>query len=175
MSTEATESQKYPIGKYAPPASFTQEQMNEWIAEFKALPGKLRTAVMGLDETQLETPYRPGGWTIRQTVHHVADSHMNALIRFKWALTEDNPTIKPYEEKDWAVLADSKLPLEPSLKIIEGVHARLVALFESMSEEQWSRTFIHPESGATILLKRNLGLYAWHGNHHLAHITNTQF
>jgi uncharacterized damage-inducible protein DinB len=175
MSTPEVDTKKYPIGKFAAPASYTQQQMQQWIEDIKSLPGKLRMAVMSLNEKQLDTPYRPGGWTIRQTVHHVADSHMNAIIRFKLALTEDNPTIKPYEEADWAMLADSRLALEPSLKMLEGVHLRWAALLESMSEEQWDRTFVHPESGATIPLRRNLGLYAWHGNHHLAHITGVKF
>jgi hypothetical protein len=174
MSTEL-DSAKYPLGKFAPPSSYTEQEMLEWIDEIKSLPGKLRQAVMTLNETQLDTPYRKGGWTIRQTVHHVADSHMNALMRFKWALTEDNPTIKPYEEADWAMLADSRLPIEPSLRILEGIHMRWVALLQSMDNAQWDRTFIHPESGAVIPLRRTLGLYAWHGNHHLAHITGVKF
>jgi hypothetical protein len=174
MSTPITDTQKYPIGKFAAPASYTQQQMQQWIEEIKGLPGQLRLAVISLNEKQLDTPYRPGGWTIRQTVHHLADSHANAIIRFKLALTEDKPTIKPYEEADWAMLPDSRLPLEPSLRMIEGIHARWVALMESMSEEQWDRAFIHPEMGATVPLRRNLGLYAWHGNHHLAHITGVK-
>ncbi|MBS1528655.1 MAG: DinB family protein, partial [Bacteroidetes bacterium] len=109
----------------------------------------------------------------RQVVHHLADSHMNSLIRFKWALTEENPTIKAYEEADWALLPDYRLPIEPSLKMLEGIHQHLGALFDSFTEEQWNRTFIHPETGASVLLKRNLALYAWHGKHHLTHITET--
>jgi hypothetical protein len=175
MSTPTADPQKYPIGKFAAPVSYTQQQMQHWIEEIKSLPGKLRLAVMSLNEKQLDTPYRPGGWTIRQTVHHIADSHANAIIRFKLALTEDKPTIKPYEEADWAMLPDSRLPLEPSLRMLEGIHARWVTLMETMSEEQWDHAFIHPETGATVPLRRNLGLYAWHGNHHLAHITGVKF
>jgi len=175
MSTPEVDPLKYPIGKFAPPASYTEQDMLKWIDEIKNLPGKLRQAVMALNETQLDTPYRPGGWTIRQTVHHIADSHANALIRFKLALTEENPTIKPYDEAAWALLPDSKLQMEPSLRMLEGIHLRWVAILQSMDDKQWDRTFVHPESGATIPLRRTLGLYAWHGKHHLAHITRVKF
>ena len=164
---------RYPIGKFEVPVSYTPAEIHNWINVIKTLPGKMRHAIIGLNDTQLDTPYRPGGWTIRQVVHHVADSHMNACIRFKWAMTEDNPTIKAYQQTDWALLPDYKLPVEASLKILDGLHQRLVALFEGFSEDDWNRTFIHPESGATISLKRNLAMYAWHSKHHLAHITNT--
>lgn len=164
---------RYPIGKFTVPVTYTSEDIRKWINDIKVLPGKVRHAIIKLNETQLDTPYRPGGWTLRQVVHHMADSHMNSLIRFKWTLTEDRPTIKAYQEKDWAMLADSRLPVEPSLKMLEGIHQRLVALFESFTEDEWDRAFIHPESGATITLKRNLALYSWHGRHHLAHITET--
>ena len=128
---------------------------------------------MGLNEKQLDTPYRTGGWTLRQVVHHVADSHMNSVLRFKWALTEDNPTIKPYEEADWALLPDYRMPVESSLKITEGVHLHWVALLDSFTEEQWNRSFVHPATGQSMQLKKALALYAWHCNHHLAHITET--
>jgi hypothetical protein len=164
---------RYPTGKFKPPVSYTQHAINNWINDIKTLPGKLRNVVIGLNEQQLDTQYRTGGWTIRQVIHHLADSHMNSIIRFKLALTEENPTIKPYEEADWALLPDYRLPVEASLKILEGVHQHLAALFESFTEEQWNRTFIHPASGDTVPLKRNLALYAWHGKHHLAHITET--
>ncbi|MBW4890168.1 putative metal-dependent hydrolase [Mucilaginibacter sp. HMF5004] len=175
MSTAELDALRFPIGKFTPPSSYTEQQMQQWIADIKELPAKLRVATMSLSEAQLDTPYRPGGWTIRQVVHHVSDSHINALVRFKLALTEDNPTIKPYEEADWALLADSKLPIEPSLQLIDALHNKWVALLESLNEEQWDRTFVHPESGATTPLRRNLGMYAWHGNHHLAHITGVKF
>ncbi len=175
MSTEQPDQAKYPIGKFKAPASYTQHEMLQWIEEIKALPGKLRHAVMTLNEKQLDTPYRLGGWTIRQVVHHVADSHLNSLARFKLALTEDNPTIKPYEEGDWALLADYKLPVEPALRMLEGIHMRWVAILETLTDEQWDRTFVHPASGESVGLRKALGLYAWHGNHHLAHITGVRF
>jgi len=161
---------RYPIGKFIVPEVYTEDNIAQWKNDIKVLPGLITQAVAGLTDEQLETPYRPDGWTIRQVVHHVADSHLNSIIRFKWAMTEDNPTIKAYHEDLWAKLGDYKLPLEPSLKMLEGIHARLTALFESFTDADWNRTFIHPESGATILLKRNLALYSWHGRHHLAHI-----
>lgn len=164
---------RYPIGKFIPPELYTTEDLNRWINDIKELPEKLRQAIMNLNETQLNTHYRPGGWTLKQVVHHLADSHMNSIIRFKWALTEDKPTIKAYQQTDWAMLADYNLPIEPSLKMLEGIHQRLVALFESFTEEQWNKYFIHPETGANITLKRNLALYSWHSRHHLAHITET--
>jgi len=164
---------KYPIGKFTVPVSYTNDDIHHWVNDIKVMPGKLRHTIMKLNDTQLDTPYRPGGWTIRQVVHHMADSHMNSLIRFKWALTEEKPVIKAYEQANWALLPDYRLPVESSLKMLDGIHQHLVALFESFSEDDWSRTFIHPETGAIISLKRNLALYAWHGKHHLAHITNT--
>lgn len=172
MST-SEEILRYPAGKFSPPASYTTEEMRAWIDDIKNLPGQMRAAVIGLNEDQLNTPYRPGGWTLKQVVHHVADSHMNSLMRFKLALTEDNPTIKPYEEADWALLSDYRLPVESSLKMLEGIHQHMVALFESMTEDEWDKTFFHPEQQKSIPLKRNLALYAWHGKHHLAHITET--
>jgi len=164
---------KYPIGKFEVPVSYTNEDLQNWINVIKTLPGKLRLAIMNLNDRQLDTPYRPGGWTLRQVVHHMADSHMNSLIRFKWALTEEKPTIKAYDQAGWASLPDYRLPVESSLKMLDGVHQHLVALFESFTENEWNRAFIHPETGASISLKRNLALYAWHSKHHLAHVTNT--
>jgi hypothetical protein len=164
---------QYPIGKFVMPVSYNSEDLHHWINDIKTLPGKVRQKIMNLNDKQLDTPYRPGGWTIRQVVHHMADSHMNSLIRFKWALTEEQPTIKAYEQSDWAILPDYRLPVEPSLRMLEGIHQHLVALFESFTENEWSKVFIHPETGATIPLKRNLAIYAWHGKHHLGHISNT--
>jgi hypothetical protein len=164
---------KYPIGKFVVPMSYTNEEIRGWINDIKTLPGKLRHAIIKLNDAQLDTHYRPGGWTLRQVVHHMADSHMNSLIRFKWALTEDKPTIKAYAQSDWALLADYRLPVESSLKMLDGIHQHLVALFESFTENEWDRVFIHPETGASISLKRNLAMYAWHSKHHLAHVVNT--
>jgi hypothetical protein len=164
---------KYPIGKFSVPVTYTDSDILGWINDIKVLPGKVRNTIMNLNEEQLDTPYRPGGWTLRQVVHHIADSHMNSLIRFKWAMTEEQPTIKAYDQSGWALLADYRLPVESSLKMLEGIHLHLIALFESFSEDDWNRYFIHPETGAQISLKRNLAMYSWHGKHHLAHITET--
>ncbi|MFD0795571.1 YfiT family bacillithiol transferase [Mucilaginibacter litoreus] len=167
------EQMRYPIGKFIAPVSYTDQDFRHWIHDISTLPGRIREAIIGLTYEQLDTQYRTGGWTLRQVVHHLADSHMNALCRIKLALTEDNPTIKPYEEAAWAIQPDYRLPVEPSLKMLEGIHQHMVALYESFTEDQWDRTFVHPASGATISLKRNLATYAWHGNHHLAHLTET--
>jgi uncharacterized damage-inducible protein DinB len=167
------EQMQYPIGKFKAPVSYTTEDIRKWTATIRELPGRLRQAIITLNEKQLDTPYRTGGWTLRQVVHHVADSHMNSLTRFKLALTEENPTIKPYEEADWALLPDYRLPVEPSLKMLEGIHLRWVALLEALTEEQLNRTFLHPESGEAIQVKKALALYAWHSKHHLAHVTET--
>ena len=167
------EQMKYPTGKFIAPVSYTSEDLRKWITTVKELPGRVRQAIMTLNEKQLDTPYRTGGWTLRQVVHHLADSHINSIVRFKWALTEDNPTIKPYAEADWALLPDYRLPVEPSLRMLEGIHQRWATLLESFSEEDWNRTFIHPASGETMQLKKALALYAWHCKHHLAHITET--
>jgi hypothetical protein len=164
---------KYPIGKFEVPVSYNADEIRQWISDIKTLPAKLRQAIAHLNDTQLDTAYRPGGWTLRQVVHHMADSHMNSLIRFKWALTEENTTIKAYHQANWALLPDYRLPVESSLNMLKGIHQHMVALFESFTENEWNRTFKHPETGADISLKRNLALYAWHSKHHLAHITNT--
>jgi hypothetical protein len=162
--------ERYPIGKYTAPASFTDEQMRTWIEEIAALPGQMRQAVVGLTYQQFDVPYRLGGWTIRQVIHHVADSHSNMLIRFKLALTEENPTIKAYQEADWALLPDYKMPVAPSFQMIEGIHFRWVELMNALTDEQWSRIFFHPGYQKTYTLKAALGSYAWHGLHHLGHI-----
>jgi uncharacterized damage-inducible protein DinB len=158
----------YPIGQFEP-GNFAKRSENH--RTIKDLPSKLVDAVTDLSDEQLDTEYRPGGWTVRQTVHHVADSHANSIIRFKLALTEDEPpTIKPYYEDRWAELADSRLPIDVSLKLIEAIHHRWTTLLESMSEEDYARTFIHPETGEWSL-DAALALYAWHSQHHTAHIT----
>jgi hypothetical protein len=164
---------RYPVGKFQAPVSYTAQDVRKWITTIREFPGRVRQATIGLNEKQLDTPYRTGGWSLRQVVHHVADSHMNSLLRFKWALAEENPTIKPYEEADWALLPDYRLPVEPSLKLLDGLHQHWVALLEGFSEDDWDRTFVHPATGDTNHLKKALALYAWHCRHHLAHITET--
>jgi len=162
---------RYPVGKFSPPqGAVPADQRAQMLNQVAEAPAKLRSAIRGLNETQLDTPYRDGGWTSRQVVHHVADSHMNAFIRFKLGLTEDNPTISPYPEHLWANLADQELPTDVSLPIIDNVHERWVAVLRSMKETDWARTFNHPEIGVQRL-DRALALYAWHGRHHVAHIT----
>src|SRR6185437_9957341 len=167
------EQMRYPVGKFHAPVSYTTEDIRKWTATIREFPGRVRQAIIGLNDKQLDTPYRTGGWTLRQVVHHVADSHMNSLLRFKWALTETNPIIKPYEEAVWALLADYRLPVEPSLRLLEGLHQHWVALLEGFTEEDWNCTFVHPATGDTSQLKKALALYAWHCKHHLAHITET--
>ena len=163
---------RYPIGKFRLEGEVTPERRKGWIAELEALPSRLRDAVSGLDDAQLDTPYRPDGWTVRQVLHHVPDSHMNAYIRFKLALTEDEPTIKPYLEGPWAELPDTRAtPPDVSLALLKALHQRWVALMRSMSEADFGRTFVHPEHGRVIKLDEVLPMYAWHGKHHTAHIT----
>ena len=162
---------KYPVGRFTPPAIITPDERTGAIATLAELPEQLRNAVDGLSFAQLSTPYREGGWTVRQVVHHVADSHMNALIRVKLALTEDWPTIKPYDEAAWAKLHDVAAPVEWSLELIESLHARWVMLLQSLNEEQWQRGFNHPENGPMTVEMATL-LYAWHSSHHVAHITH---
>ena len=161
---------RFPIGRFSPPASVEAGTRSAHIETLQLLPGRLRSAVNGLSDTQLDTPYREGGWTVRQVVHHVADSHTNSYIRFKLALTEDWPTIKPYDEAAWARLADSALPVEVSLEWIEALHERWVALLESMTEEDFQKGFNHPGLGRQKLATK-LALYDWHSRHHTAHIT----
>ncbi len=164
---------RYPIGQFKHEGPVTDEDLERWIRQIEALPGQMRQAVTGLTDEQLDTPYRPGGWTLRQVVHHVPDSHLNCYIRFKWALTEPEPTIKPYEEQLWAELADYRVvPIATSLDFLELLHIKWVFLLRALSREQLSRRFVHPESGSNELAW-HVGSYAWHGRHHLAHITST--
>ncbi|PWK75355.1 DinB family protein [Mucilaginibacter oryzae] len=167
------EQMRYPIGRFVSPVSYTSADLRGWIDDIATLPGKLRHAIAGLNYQELDTPYRTGGWTLRQVIHHLADSHMNSITRIKLALTENNPVIKPYEEADWALLPDYRLPVEPSIKMLEGIHQHMVTLFESFTENEWERTFVHPASGDTISLKKCLATYSWHSRHHLAHVTET--
>lgn len=167
------ESLKYPIGKFEKPSEFSEADVKRQIESISTFPERLRRAVENLSEEQLDTPYRPEGWTVRQVVHHCADSHMNALIRFKLALTEDRPVVKTFEENEWAKLVDtSSMPVEPSLKTIEGVHARWTLLLNNFTRKEFEKVIIHPEGNRQIPLYVMLGMYSWHGNHHLAHIHN---
>jgi len=161
---------RYPIGKFTFESPSTAEQRQELLNHIEQAPNRLRAAIKGLSEQQLDTPYRPDGWTVRQVVHHVPDSHLNAYVRFKLALTEDEPTIKTYAEDRWAQLADTQAtPIEVSLSLLDSLHARWVRLLRSLQPEDWKRTFRHPALGL-ISLEKNLALYSWHGQHHVAHI-----
>lgn len=163
---------RYPIGKFMWPEQITEENRREYVQQIDEAPAKLRKAVEKLTPEQFDTPYREGGWTVRQVAHHLADSHMNAYVRFKLALTEDEPTVKPYEQERWAELADSRTtPVEVSLTLLESLHRRWVELLRAMAPKEFARTFRHPELGV-VSLERNLSLYAWHGRHHAAHITS---
>lgn len=162
---------RFPIGHFVKPEEYTEEIISSFITTIASFPEKLKVEVAHLNEEQLNTPYRDGGWTIRQVVHHCADSHMNSLIRFKLALTEETPIIKPYFENLWANLADSQMPIEPSLLLLEGLHQRWSILLESLAKEELEKSFIHPEHHIAFQLKETIGLYAWHCDHHLAHIT----
>ena len=164
------ENLKFPIGKFNAPECITPTHIKSWIEVIKDFPKRIQTAVEGLSPEELEKTYRPNGWTIRQVVHHCADSHINNLIRFKLALTENTPTIKPYAENLWAELADYNTTIESSLKILEGIHERWIELLEHLNETDLEKKFLHPESNELIALKQNIGIYAWHCNHHLAHI-----
>ncbi|HWQ32322.1 MAG TPA: bacillithiol transferase BstA [Blastocatellia bacterium] len=163
---------RYPIGAYEPLTNSSAAQRHALIENIAALPQQLRAAVQGLSAAQLDTPYRPDGWTVRQVVHHVADSHLNSYIRFRWALTEEEPLIKAYDEKAWATLPDagSAAP-DVSLALLETLHARWVLLLSALTPEQFNRRLRHPEAGL-LKLETMLGLYDWHGRHHVAHITS---
>lgn len=172
MSTITEIDPRYPIGKYEP-QPFSIEQKIEWLADLKFLPYNLENAVLNLDEAQLNTPYREGGWSVHQLVHHIADSHINAYCRFKLGLTESNPAIKPYNEKLWAEMNDvEKLPVNVSLTLLHALHARWCETLKYVSDDDWNnRTIFHPEQKKTIRLWYLLGMYAWHSRHHVAHIT----
>lgn len=167
------ENLKYPVGKFSKPEMFTSRLKAEYIEVISMFPNRLRDAIANLNDSHLDTPYRPGGWTIRQVVNHCSDSHMNAMIRFKLALTEDKPVITPYLQNAWANLADSKtMPLEAALNILEGLHSRWTVLLQSMSDSDFEKCYVHPEHGREIRLTEALASYAWHCNHHLAHVVN---
>ncbi|MBP0723900.1 bacillithiol transferase BstA [Bacillus sp. RG28] len=167
-----SEQLKYPIGKFEKPINMTEEQKEIWISKISQFPNELKRVVIQLNDEQLNCPYREGGWTVRQVVHHLADSHLNAITRFKLALTENEPTIKPYDEVAWANLPDVNSDLSSSFAILEGLHSRWTHLLRSLTNEDFNRTFFHPESNEHVQLEYALGLYAWHGEHHLNHITS---
>ena len=163
---------QYPVGKFKWEGTNTDEERGRLIDQIDQAPAQLRKAVAGLTEEQVETPYRPGGWTVRQVVHHLADSHMNAYVRFRLGLTEDEPTIKPYHQDRWATLEDARTaPAELSLSLLESLHRRFVLLWRSLRPADFARTFRHPEMGV-VTLDKLLGMYAWHGRHHIAHVTS---
>jgi hypothetical protein len=162
----------YPVGRFEWPQSVSRQEREAHIGEIAAAPARFREAVRGLDDCQLDTPYRPGGWTVRQVVHHFADSHINSYVRFRLALTEDDPVIKPYDEKKWAELPDGRsAPVEVSLQLIDSLHQRWVTLLRSLSDAEFARTFRHPELPGAMRLDIYLASYAWHCRHHAAHIT----
>ncbi len=172
MMTENMADLRYPIGEFEHTGEVTGAQLRLWIDEIEALPEQLREAVQGLTDDQLDTRYREGGWTVRQVAHHIGDSHLNSYIRIKLALTENTPTVKTYYEDRWAELADYHLvPIETSLQFIAHLHARWVVLLRSLKPDQWLREFMHPDIGI-VQVGWNIGLYSWHGSHHLAHITS---
>ena len=163
---------RYPIGPFEELAEIGPEDRSRYMRELERLPAEMRAAVAGLTDEQLDTRYRPGGWTLRQVAHHVPDSHMNSYVRMRLALTEDEPTIRPYFEDRWAKLPDaSRAPVGLSLDLLEALHGRWVFMLRGIEPEQWIRTFRHPERG-TATLQANLALYAWHGRHHVAQITS---
>jgi len=162
---------RYPLGKYEP-QPFSEKQKLQWLNDIRVLPNALEGSIQNLDEAQLNTPYREGGWRVTQLVHHVADSHINAYCRFKLGLTEDNPAIRPYEEKLWAELNDVEaIPINVSLTLLHALHARWYAAIKDLREEDWNRTVLHPEHNKTMTLWHLLGMYSWHGKHHVAHVT----
>jgi hypothetical protein len=171
MNTVELEKLRYPIGPFECPEEITNELLNQWITVLEQFPNRLRKLTENLSDLQLDIPYRPEGWTVRQVIHHLSDSHHHSYIRFKWALTEDQPVIKYYYEQLWAELPDAKsAPIEMSLKHLEAVHYKLVYLLKGMSDEDFNKSFIHPEHNEEVVLRKNVGVYAWHCNHHYAHI-----
>jgi uncharacterized damage-inducible protein DinB len=162
---------RYPIGKFSFDGTLTADQKEQYLEDIEQTPARLRAAVHGLSAKQLDTPYREGGWTVRQLAHHVPDSHMNAYVRFKLALTEDEPTIRPYLEDRWAELSESKqAPIGVSLALLDSLHERWTLVLRNISDTDWKRTFRHPEMGV-VRLEKSLAMYAWHGRHHVAHVT----
>lgn len=172
MNTES-DSLKFPIGKFSKPSLVTKELVAEWISDLSSFPTRLKLEVSSLSEAQLDTPYRPAGWTVRQLVNHCVDSHINAFIRMKLALTENNPKVMPYQQDLWALLPDSKSAgILPALKILEGLHERWAYLLNHLSDPDLDKTYYHPGQKRDVSVEESIGLYAWHSNHHLAHITS---
>lgn len=173
MTNLELESLKYPIGKFDCPQTINSEHIEGWISILEHFPNRLEHLVKDLNEKQLDTVYRPGGWTVRQVVHHVSDSHHHSYARFKWALTEDKPVIKAYYEDRWAELFDSRTaPIDMSILHLKAIHFKLVYLLKRLSDADLNKTFVHPGKNKEVLLKQNIGIYAWHSNHHYAHIEN---
>jgi len=173
MNTADLEQLRYPIGQPQFPTHISQNDISKWITILEEFPTKLTALVSDLNDVQLGTPYREGGWTVRQVIHHLADSHHHSYIRFKWALTEDKPVIKAYFEERWAELHDSKsAPIILSLNALASTHAKLVYFLKGLNEKDLEQVFIHPETNDTVPLNKNIGIYAWHSNHHYAHIEN---
>lgn len=173
MENSTLEQLRYPIGKFQTPKIITEVLITEWINTLETLPRRLDHMVTRLSMEQLETPYRPMGWTVRQLIHHISDSHHHSYIRFKWALTEDKPVIKPYDEKGWSDLFDAKTaPIQLSLEHLKAVHAKLVYLLKGLTSSDLDREFVHPDGNVVTTVKENIGRYAWHGSHHFAHIEN---
>ena len=163
---------KYPIGRYKQPDAYTPQLLKEWVAVLQALPSWMDACIENLDESHLQTSYREGGWTIQQVVHHIADSHLNAYIRLKLALTEDNPTVKPYDENAWAKLIDTQVvPVNISITMVHTLHRRMVALLNHLQPAEWERTYFHPEHKRNFPIWEMVAMYAWHSRHHVAHIT----
>ena len=170
MEEVEIEKLKYPVGKFSAPLEYSPGDLEKWIREIESFPSQCRAELKDFSDEMLDTTYRPGGWTARQVIHHIVDSHMNAYIRFKLALTEDHPTIRPYREDLWAQLPDSKAVPEISLILLESLHTRWSILIRNMGESDFSRNYFHPESKKEYMLNTALALYAWHGRHHLEHI-----
>ncbi|MDP5158612.1 MAG: putative metal-dependent hydrolase [Flaviramulus sp.] len=173
MTNQELQKLKYPIGKFDCPSNISKQQIESWISILEHFPNRLETLVTGLSAKQLDTAYRPDGWTIRQVIHHLSDSHLHSYVRFKWAITEDKPLIKAYFEDRWSELFDSKTaPIEMSLINLKGLHAKLVYFLKGLSDDDLNKCFIHPETNSEVILKKNVGIYSWHSNHHYAHIEN---
>ncbi|TNJ44584.1 putative metal-dependent hydrolase [Tamlana fucoidanivorans] len=171
MAEQELNKLRFPIGQFECPQVITKQHIEDWISILEQFPNRLETLVNKLTSEQLDTVYRPGGWTIRQVIHHLSDSHHHSYTRFKWALTEDKPLIKAYYEERWAELEDSKTaPIEMSLSHLKAIHYKLVYLLKSLSESDLEKSFIHPETNSEVVLSYNIGNYAWHSNHHYAHI-----